>query len=189
METKPMLYLTAAVVILTLLTLFNLMLMLGVVRRLRDHTGRFAEMTRSVMPDVPVLARGRAVPAFSAATRDGGQFTTESLDGDTLVGFFSPSCAPCQALAPRFAEYAERFPGGRDRVLAVVAEDADPAVYVKMFAPVARIVVEEPGGPVATAFEVSGFPALCLIAADGTVAVSGMRMEDLPASRPLVAHG
>ena len=168
-------YLTVAVAILALLTAFNLLLLLGVVRRLRDHTGRFAAMTRSVMPDIPVLAAGRKAPAVD-----------QLPPGETLVGFFSPSCGPCKALAPRFAAYAHNF---RGEVLVVVAEDADPADYLTLFSPVARVVVEEPGGPVAAAFEVEGFPALCLIGADQTVVASGMRMEDLPAQRTLVANG
>ncbi|WP_426504700.1 TlpA family protein disulfide reductase [Dactylosporangium sp. McL0621] len=180
-----MLYLTAAVVVLTVLTLLNLLLMVGVIRRLRDHTGRFTEMARSVMPEVAVVAPGSPVPAFSATTRDGDTVADTALAGETLVGFFSPSCQPCKALLPRFADHARRFAGGRDRVIAVVVEDADLAVLE----PVARVVVEEPGGAMAAAFTVTGFPALAVLGAGGTVTASGMSLQDLPRGRALAARG
>src|SRR4051794_39387044 len=104
-----MLYLTAAVVVLTGLTLLNLLLLLGIIRRLRDHTERFTQMTKSVMPEVAVVAAGRPVPEFTATTRDGDTVSAGTLEGETLVGFFSPSCKPCKALLPKFAERARAF--------------------------------------------------------------------------------
>ncbi|WP_433222453.1 TlpA family protein disulfide reductase [Dactylosporangium sp. CS-047395] len=184
-----MLYLTAAVVILTGLTLLNLLLMLGVIRRLRDHSERFTQLTKSVMPEVAVLAAGSPVPEFAATTRDGDTVSGTTLEPETLLGFFSPSCKPCKAMLPKFADYARSVPGGRERVLAIVVQDADPAEYLALLEPVARVIVEEPGGTVAAAFDVSGFPAVCLIGPDGTVAASGMHLQDLPRAKALAGRG
>ncbi|GAA1964750.1 TlpA disulfide reductase family protein [Catenulispora subtropica] len=187
-------YLAAAVGLLTLLTLFNLILMLGVIRRLREHSERLGSLSGAgvPVPAGPMMPVGETVGAFTTATTDGETVSSELFDGETLVGFFSPGCQPCKVQLPRFAAHARSFPGGRDRVLAVVVvggPDEDPEPYVKALAGVARVVVEPHGGPLYDAFEVTGFPSVALVDSSGTVQATSARVGDLSAARPQAVGG
>jgi len=162
-------YLTAAVVLFGLLSLINLALTLGLLRRLRDHGGR------TVPPAGPpvVLTAGSRPGSFSTATTDDEPVSDSTISG--LVGFFSAHCQPCHALVPRFCEEAREL--GRHNVLAVIG-GADPEL-VEALTPVARVITEDIDGPVSTAFQNTWTPALYLLGTDGTVVATGGRIEDL----------
>ncbi|MFD0690483.1 peroxiredoxin family protein [Actinomadura fibrosa] len=165
-------YLTAAVVLIGLVSVLNLLLTLALVRRLRAVDGAPA---RSHGAGPPVVLGPGARPAdFMTMTTADEPVSGADLTG--LVGFFSAGCDPCHALAPGFAEHARK--AGRENVLAVVGGD-DPAL-VAMLAPDARVVVEDFDGPVSTAFQNTWTPALYLIGEDRTVVATGGRLEDLP---------
>jgi len=174
-------YATALAAVAAVLTVLNLILTFGVIRRLREHSERFSRMNAGASPSDPVIQPGSAIPAFSAVTVDGQTVAADRLSGETLLGFFSPTCQPCKVMLPKFIEYAGRFGGGRDAVIAVVVGDeAEAAEYVARLAPVAQTVKEGHSGALATAFEVSGLPAVCLVDSDGTVRASGMTIAALP---------
>lgn len=161
--------LIGGVVLAVALTLLNLVLTVGVIRRLREHTALLSE--RAGAADV-MLDVGEKPGDFSATTTDGERVSRETLIGEQLVGFLSPGCGPCKEILPRFVERAAV--AGRANALAVVApgaEDADD--LVAQLEPVARVVVERDDDPVSRAFKVRGFPALCLLNADTVVTSSG----------------
>jgi hypothetical protein len=62
----------------------------------------------------------------------------------------------------------------------VSGTDDTPDALVALFEPVAHVVVEPTEGPLATAFEVIGFPALCLLDSTGTVLASGTDLAGFP---------
>jgi thiol-disulfide isomerase/thioredoxin len=165
-----MVYLTAAVVLVGLLGLANLLLLVGVVRRLRKLSAQLPEMVNGPEP-------GEKIPSFTALTSEGDPISAESLMGTpALIGFFSPSCAPCRQLLPEFVERAGRT---SDPVMAVVVSggDDDAAAEFERLAAVAQVVREEPHGPLQKAFRVSGFPTVITTDATGTVIGSDV---DLP---------
>ncbi|MFD1933454.1 MULTISPECIES: TlpA family protein disulfide reductase [Nonomuraea] len=162
-------FLTAAVVIIGLLCVFNLLLTLALIRRTR-HTGVGAAPAAG--PPI-ALRPGAPVGEFAAETVDGETVSHDTVTG--LVGFFSAGCEPCHKLLPRFAEHARTL--GRENVLAVVAGD-DPEA-VSALEPVARVIVEDYDGPVAGAFQNTWTPALYLLGSDHRVVAAGGRLEDL----------
>jgi AhpC/TSA family len=165
-------YLVGAVVIVGVLALLNLLLTFGVIRRLREHTERLSRPAAG-LPDL-MVGVGESPGSFTARTTEGEQVSLEALaGGEQLVGFFSPSCQPCKEVAPAFV--ARAAAGGQTRALAVVVGGPEEVGdLVTWFAPVARVVVEaDVNGAVASAFRVNGFPALCLLDADGVVTASG----------------
>lgn len=171
-------YLSAAVVLVGALCLFNLLLCLGVVRRLREHT-ELLQRLAGASSDVAV-AVGATVGAFAATTTAGRLVTRDSLDRPTLVGFFTPGCPPCQEQVPLFVAYGARFDGA---VLAVaVGEPDETRELVRRLAGTMEVVVEPAGGPVANAFGVTGFPALCVLDPTGQVLASGTATGELPAT-------
>lgn len=174
-----MVYLAAAVVVVGLLCLLNLLLTFGVIRRLREHAKRLDTMPQQMASPLGV-AVGEAPADFTATTTTGETVSRAGLAGPVLVGFFSPGCEPCATELPRFIEYARTMPGGAERVLAVVEGGATEASdYVDRLEPVARVVVEEHGGPVKSAFKLFAFPTIYLLGADGTVVAGGTMVSDI----------
>jgi thiol-disulfide isomerase/thioredoxin len=163
-----MAYLVAAVLLAGLLCMVNLLLTVGLIRRLRRQSPPPSMMAEGLAP-------GARVPRFAAMTTSGEPVSDELLGAPALVGFFSPGCQPCKELLPLFAERAR---GTSDSVLAVVAATPgeDAGAYIDRLAQVARVVTEVPQGPVQTAFKVSAFPTVITIDAGGTVAGSGHTM-------------
>jgi thiol-disulfide isomerase/thioredoxin len=176
-----MAYVIAALALVGMLCGVNLLLTFGVVRRLREHAELLAGAPQvEIGSPVPV---GSVVGEFSVATADGDVVTRDSLDGGTVVGFFSPGCGPCEELLPRFVEYAASEGGGRPVVAVVAAPGAEAGEMAAQLASVARVVVEDAfGGPVSAAFGVRGYPALCVVDGAGTVAAGGSTMDALPVS-------
>jgi thiol-disulfide isomerase/thioredoxin len=183
-----MLVLTIAVALVGLLCLLDLVLTLGVVRRLREHAEVLANLPGQGGAEPPV---GAAVGPFAARAVDGERVTQDHLVDQTLVAFFSPGCAPCEELRPAFVRFAAAHPGGRGQVLAVLTAPAEldsgeHADAVAELAPVARVVVQEQGDEVvAAAFGVRRYPTLCLVDANGRIAASGSSLTSLRAPVPV----
>lgn len=173
--------LTAAVILLGVLSLFTLVLLLGVVRRLRDHesrlaaVGQFAPTDRDQHDhgsfDVPDL-RGRIVGPFTGVTSDGRTVTEASLQGTTsLVGFMSPGCDTCHERLPSFVEAAANFPGP---VIAVVVRDGQDTADITRHLPGSMLVLEsEEGQGVVRAFGVTGYPTYAVVDESGVVTRAG----------------
>lgn len=168
-----MAYLAGGVVIVGVLTVLNLLLTFGVIRRLREHTELLSARSTAGPSDL-LLGVGESPESFTAVTTNDEQISPETLVGEQLVGFFTSGCEPCKDKAPLFAERAAAR--GRSRTLAVVIGDPDEVgEFVTLFEPVARVVVESSmdAGSVAGAFKVKGFPAICVLNGDGEVTASG----------------
>ncbi|MFB4314951.1 hypothetical protein [Actinomadura sp. 21ATH] len=164
-------YLAAAVALIGLLCVLNLVLTLGVIRRLRE---REAGPARHAGPQ-PGLEPGERIGDFTATTTEGEEVSRAGLIG--LVGFFSAGCEPCHELAPRFARLATGLPR-----LAVVTGD-DPEL-VAVLSPAVRVVVEEHDGTVSGAFRNTWTPALFLVDGEQRVVAAGGGLEDLPIEAP-----
>ncbi|MEV6923329.1 hypothetical protein AB0M46_02285 [Dactylosporangium sp. NPDC051485] len=170
-------YVVAALIVTNVLTLLNLLLLFGVIRRLREQP---APPPGGLLgrPSLPV---GAQIEAFSTVDVDGLPLRRDELPEGAVVGFFSPGCAPCEALIPKFVAHAEGVPGGRESVLAVITGFPDEAAgYVARLSPVARVVVEgREGADVVRAFQVSEFPQVFQLDGDGRVLVSDGSLDRL----------
>ncbi|TDD25286.1 TlpA family protein disulfide reductase [Nonomuraea diastatica] len=163
-------YLVAAVGLVGLLCMVNLLLTVGVIRRLRGPG------TSTPPPTMAEgLSPGTTVPRFAAMTTSGEPISDELLGAPALVGFFSQGCQPCKELLPLFVERAR---GTSDAVLAVVAADPgeDSVADIGPLAEVARVVTEAHQGPLQAAFRANAYPTVITIDAGGTVAFSGHTM-------------
>jgi hypothetical protein len=151
--------LAAAVVLACALGLLNLTLSIGVIRRLREHSQRLIDGS---------IGTG-------VTTTVGGERTArDALTDDTLVGFFTPNCAPCDERLPLFVSAATDLPRGRRQAIAVIVGPAETCrEYVSALSPVAQVVVEEPEGVLVDAFGVGGFPATCRLDEHGVIRRSG----------------
>jgi hypothetical protein len=177
-----MTYLAAAVVLVGAVSAVNLVLVLAVVRRLREGAGEPGPGHPRGPAPRPVLPPGARPGPFQTATDDGEPVGSEPLAG-CLVGFFTPQCPLCHERLPDFVAYARRAGLRRTAVLAVlVGEPEQTAALRDDLAPVARIVHEpHGGGPLYRAFAVTGLPAYCLLDADGVIVASGTDLAGFPA--------
>ena len=181
-------FLTALVVVVGIVCVLNLVLVFGVIRRLKEHDQAIAKIPYGGMASAPsasMRAPGAEVDEFSTVSTDDVPVTNETLNADTLVGFFSVSCAPCVENAPKFAAHAAGMPGGRDNVLTIVVADGDddPAGMVGVLGGNSRVVVEGYDGPMATAFGVTAFPAYAVVAS-GRITATALDVTALPVPAP-----
>ncbi|KOT41659.1 hypothetical protein ADK41_09965 [Streptomyces caelestis] len=177
--------LVALICFLVLLSLLNLVITFGVVLRMREHAGLLAEgggeQRQNRMAGRPRPMGSEAGP-FTAGTIEGETVSRDTLLVPTVLGFLSPGCAPCEKAVPPMLRYAAAVPGGRDHVLVVISgPPGEAADYAREFADVARVVVEEPDGPVQSAFAVDGFPAFGILGAGGAVTLATRKVAELPA--------
>ncbi|MFE6306543.1 TlpA disulfide reductase family protein [Nocardiopsis sp. NPDC057823] len=173
----------AAAVLAVALCLLDLLLTVGVIRRLKEHTELIRNLSTAGMPDRTVLAPGERSAPFTATAEDGGTVGTDSLADPTLVAVFSPGCGACAEQLPLFVDRAAAFPGGRGDVLAVLAgSPGEVEEEARRLAPVARVVVEGAAGPVAEALGVRAFPAFLRLDSTGRVLASGYLAADLDES-------
>jgi thiol-disulfide isomerase/thioredoxin len=175
-------YLVAAVVSVGLLCVLNLVVSIGVVRRLRRHTERLDQLSLPAAPTLG-LPPGEVVGEFATTTTDGQVVESRELLAErVLVGFFSPGCPPCAEQLPHFLERARSLPGGRQRVLAVldaVVPDEPEISYVERLREHALVVTEPPEGPVHAALQVTAFPTFFVVEAGGMVVGRGHALSEL----------
>jgi peroxiredoxin len=175
-------FLVAAVILVGMLCLLDLLLTFGVIRRLREHTTHLEKLLSNVRLDEPLRRPGERVDDFAATTADGEPVSRDLLSGETVVAFFSPTCGPCKEKASAFAEQVRSRSLDRQQVLAVVAgeDEGEGAEMARTLASAGRVVMDGAGEKsVADAFKVSAFPAFCLIDAEGVVRVVGSDLEQL----------
>ncbi|TCB96822.1 hypothetical protein E0H26_14520 [Micromonospora zingiberis] len=176
--------LVAAVVVLGALCVLNLILTIGLAKRLREQSERLGDLGRP-----PTRVRvGQAIDAFDSATVDGHPIRSTDIADGTVVAFLSPTCGPCQDKLPALVEYgAQTWPD--EPLVAVVTGDDDSAdEFVQRLRPVARVVREDrDGGAVGTAFGVSAYPIIVRVARadDGRLVVAD---NDVVVGRPAGAR-
>ncbi|GAB3933756.1 hypothetical protein GCM10029976_041740 [Kribbella albertanoniae] len=172
-----MVILTVAVVLVAALALLNLVINLGLVKRLRVHADHLTKLVNNQGPgrDVAGVPIGTPIASFTATTVDGLEV---SPAGDMLLGFFSTTCSTCAESLPGFLTYAE--PLGRERVIAIAA-GYEPALteLTEKLSKVAQVVIEAEDGPVARAVGVSATPTLVILDDNLRVVSSGYQAAQL----------
>ncbi|MQA95418.1 MAG: redoxin family protein [Streptosporangiales bacterium] len=174
-----MITVVAALALLALaVCLLDLVLTLGVIRRLRRHTELISNLSSGMRP-YAILAEGETAGPFETVATTGEPVSRDRLSGRTLVGAFAPHCPACEEKLPAFVDFAKTFPGGRDQVIAVVVGSENEAeAHREQLEPVARVVIEPPmTGEIGTALALNSFPAFGVLDQSGTVVTSGMELN------------
>lgn len=158
-----MFLMAVAVALVGALGILNLLLSIGVVRRLRRHTELLANRA-PVDDDVPASAVsvGTRVGALRARSTLGAELVFEEGPEPLLVAVLSPDCSPCRERLPLLLEHVERDP--RARVLAVVLEEGGlEAEMVERLEPAVPVAVEPWGGDLPRLLEVEGTPSFVTV--------------------------
>ncbi|MEU0572829.1 hypothetical protein ABZ297_46520 [Nonomuraea sp. NPDC005983] len=146
-------FLIAAVVFVGLLCMFDLVLTLGVLRRLREHTAELERLAgRSIMPSYdPGVLVGRALP--------------EDVAGPRLVAFFDVGCDTCHERAPQFAAAV----GGQAALAVITGDAAKVGDLVEVVGGVSDVVTGEDADRIAHAVGVEAFPTFLRTGSDGRI--------------------
>lgn len=177
-------FVIAVMTLVGLLCVLNLVLTLGVVKRLRHHSELLSGQSQTLeTPGYAMLPAGSSPPAFQATTVTGQKVSSAELSGTTLLAFFSPECSMCRQVAPQFAAYVAGFAKEERRALAVVVgrEDETQELVASLGDDI-PVVLEPPGGAVSSAYEVRGFPCLGVVTDGGTVLESDLTLARLRAT-------
>jgi outer membrane lipoprotein-sorting protein len=137
-------------------------------------------------PDPPAESIGKASPPFTLSSIDGDRVSRESLAGRVAVlEFFFEGCGPCSRSMPRVLEAVGKLrAAGRDvshhRVSVDDAGVADETIrdFIGKAAGETKdddkadspTILRDPRSVAASAFEITTFPGLVVLAPDGTVA-------------------
>jgi hypothetical protein len=175
-------YLVVGVAILCVLCLFDLLLTLGVVKRLRDHENRLAKPTgyEAMGNLASSLVQGSRPGAFDVRTTEGDLLTLDGMIDGAVVAFMSPHCKPCVSKLPAFIEHTSALPDGKLRVTVVLTgEEAEATPMAAQLEQVARVVIEPFDGPMTTAFAVTALPVIFVLTGEGRVAATSYEIDQL----------
>ena len=172
--------LAAAVALVGVLGLLDLLLTFGVIRRLREHAELLGPGDG---PEVPVLGvtAGEQPAPFLVTTIEGDLIAGPG--GLSMVAFFSTTCPACPERIPPFISYLSDRGIARKSVLAVVlGPQGEPPAFANALAGAAQVTTasERADDPLARAFKVAGYPAFCLLDDDGTVVATSHDPAGLP---------
>ncbi len=165
----------AAIVILTVLVLLNLLLTGAIIRKLRTYEG-----TRTAQPADPGLPPGAQVPSFTSQTVGGDEVTAASLaQHATFVGFFSTDCSACVTAVPGFLAAARERSGdgagdGLGTLAVVLVGRKSPDPLLAALGDDQRVVVENDQGPLVRAFSAGPTPWFFLVGRDGRIVANAL---------------
>ncbi|GIG70141.1 TlpA family protein disulfide reductase [Phytomonospora endophytica] len=162
-------FLIAAVVLVGAIATLNLLLTVGVIRRLREHTAQLADVGGQGGPSGPVV--GDPIEDFTTTAVDETPVARADLDSYALVSVMSPGCGPCEEKLPKLVSMLEDGTLPKKSVLAVIAGDEEEAVpMVTALKDLAVVVREEPvSGAVQSAVGIRAYPTM-FTAGEGKVA-------------------
>jgi hypothetical protein len=171
-----LIYVVAAIVLVGIVAGLNLILTVGVIRRLREHTETLGQL--SGRGGSQFLEAGTPVPPVGdVVTVEGAPVQAPTA----LVAFFSTTCDPCRDKLPLFRDHVRALAVPASGVLVVVEgarEGADD--FIAELRGLAQVVVEPELGPVARTFAVDGFPIFYAVDPDGRIVVGSHDVADLP---------
>ncbi|MER7788550.1 TlpA disulfide reductase family protein [Streptomyces sp. NPDC097640] len=173
-------FLIAAVVVLAVLLLLNLLLTFGIIRKLR------AGQADPYAADDLMLPTGSRMPEFEAETLDGERISAETLR-NALIGFVSTTCSACKDQLPHFVEVARTHQElGRTVVTFVHGDEENARELAEPLRGLGHVVIEDADeGPTEKAFRVEGYPVFGIVDATGTLTASSISAKRLPAPAPV----
>jgi hypothetical protein len=178
--------LTAAIVLVGLLCLVDLLLTVGVVRRLREHEVKMVAVTSSLSgPGPSWLPVGSRPPAFTSATVAGEVLSDHALaDGRAIVAFLQSGCRPCEERLPAFRALMEGKRGAGTRAIAVVVgSPPSSAPLMASLRDIAPVVGGKEAEHLARTFAVNAFPTFYALE-DGLVTAVGTDVGQVADTAP-----
>lgn len=166
---EPILVLSS--ILLWMLVLLNLLLTLGLARRMR-----------AVFPPMESLKVGQPAPDFTAQTLNGETVTLATYAWRPVAFVFvSPDCKPCREELPRLEGLRPKAEQSGVELVLVSDADEDRTQLLADEAKVTLPILVAPRGSNSffRDYRVNGTPSYCLIDARGKVRSAGMGLFEL----------
>jgi hypothetical protein len=173
-------FIVAAIVVLAILVVGNLLITSAVLRRLRHYEEQFAAggVPRSGRQEEVI---GKELPEFDGTNTRGEPVSRSSIVGpDRLVAILSAGCSSCHEQAARFARHPDP-----DRVAIVVLDGDDAAQREALLAAVDNcptVIAEPASSLIVEAMGVRVFPLLLKADEAGVVVEARTSLTALAAS-------
>ncbi|MBO3736968.1 TlpA family protein disulfide reductase [Actinoplanes flavus] len=145
-------------VVLGVVAVLNLLLTVGVIRRLKDHEQRFTELSSDGGAPDAQPSVGTVVPDFTVATTTGGKVTGADLRDGGLIGFFSVGCPPCAEQLPDFVGVLRAMDDTPALIVIEAGSAEDAAAFLEVTGDLP--VVLDGGDGLGKAFGVNRFPSM-----------------------------
>ncbi len=157
-----MLYPMTIAILAAVLSAVNLLLTIGVIRRLKEHSSLLADGTAAT-PEMP--RPGTPIAEFEAQTVDGRAVTLGSLRDGCMVAFFSPGCEACEDVLPALSGHLRATGASPESAVVVIAAELQEALpMVHAFEGTACVIVEPPPRrELRKAFGITAFPTVVTI--------------------------
>ncbi|GGN75975.1 TlpA family protein [Actinoplanes lobatus] len=155
-------------VVVGVVAVLNLILTVGVIRRLKDHEQRFTELSADDGASNAQPSVGTAVPEFTAATTTGGKVTAADLRDGGLIGFFSVGCPPCAEQLPDFTRFLRAMDDTPALIVIEAPSPADAAAFLEVTGDLP--VVLDGGDGLCKTFEVNRFPSMAQLSGGAVAA-------------------
>ncbi|MBA2392356.1 MAG: redoxin domain-containing protein [Ktedonobacteraceae bacterium] len=166
--------LITCIVLLWIIVVFNLLLTLGIVRKLNNTpAARTASLTDNR------LQQGEQAPDFTAETLDAQQVNLATYAGRTIVFLFiSTHCNPCREAIPELLELAPMAAQADVEFVFVILAEVDKArAFAKQFQITLPVLVAPlPDNDFAEKYKSTSTPSYCLINGQGLVQFAGHPM-------------
>jgi hypothetical protein len=150
--------LLAAVLLVGALGVGNLLLTIGVIRRLRNYEELLTDELAQHSSGDPVV--GTALPEFSARTVGGRSIGLSDFMNNSYFAFVSVSCAPCGDQLSRFVELMAARPDERSLVVIEPGGQRQTEEFVAMASRTSDVVL---GGGAFDAFRIDRWPTFLYV--------------------------
>src|SRR5689334_13373603 len=180
--------LVAALVLIGLLLVLNLLLTVAVIRKLRRHDEQLQGISRTPgLSVLPAVMAGDVVPAFATTATDGPLTQVDLLRTSTLIAFAAPGCSGCEAARPQLIEeLAARRSRGEAGIVVIADDQGDGGELAGAFSEHARVILEHPAdGPIHQALGISMYPNYVLVDPDGRVNTVGGSLTEVAVAVPI----
>jgi peroxiredoxin len=166
---------------LWVVVLLNLLLTLGLARRIRN----------AAFPVMESLKVGQKAPSFSAQTLQGQTMTlADYADRATAFLFVSPHCTPCRDELPHLRELLPKAKNwGAELVLVSDEGEETTRPFVEETVDgLTVLVAPRDRNPLITDYKVPGTPSFYLLDAHGKVEAAGFGVSDLVEKLEALSH-
>ena len=162
-------------------TLLNLLLVAGLIARLREIYASVEEWrVRASGLGVGGLRATDPVPEFVASTVRQDSITNRDLIGDTwIIGFFAGGCGTCHVDLPRLANMMRHEEPRRKALVVIGGTQDDSGDLIEAGQTFGATVLEPPDGELSRAFRVPFFPTFFVTDERGRVAFGTSSLDDL----------
>lgn len=180
-------FVVAGLVLVGVLCLIDMLLTFAVLRRLREHSARLAEIPEFTMnggPEYSAKFAGLPLPEFSARAVDGAEVSTPSMRGRPgLVAVFSAGCGPCRDQYPVFAAWAG-VADANAMALVTGADSTEAAEMTGRLADVSVVVAGAEADALADRLGVTVFPTFLQVDDAGVVVKAETNLSMIPIVDP-----